>query len=122
MLLTVKHEAQPKNLREVSFQRISGEPLGLSICGGINSPPVNPEDLTDEGIFIEHVERNGCAEKCAEIAAGQRILEVNEESLLGCTKEDAAKFLRRAPETVKLLLCDGIVMPDNKVNSIFIIF
>lgn len=115
MLLTVRHETQPKNLKEVSFQRIPGEPLGLSICGGINSPPVNPTDLTDEGIFIEHVEKNGCAEKCTQIMAGQRILEVNDESLLGCTKEDAAKLLRRAPHIVKLLICDGIIIPDNKV-------
>lgn len=76
MLICVRHDPQPKDLQEVSFQRIPNQPLGLSICGGINSAPVNPMDSTDEGIFIEHVERNGCAEQCKSIKPGMRILEV----------------------------------------------
>uniref|UniRef100_A0A915DZQ3 PDZ domain-containing protein n=1 Tax=Ditylenchus dipsaci TaxID=166011 RepID=A0A915DZQ3_9BILA len=66
-----------------------------------------PADPTDEGIFIEHVEVGGCAQQCLQIRVGQRILEVNDDSLLGCTKEEAAQLLRRAPDTVRLLICDG---------------
>ncbi|VDK52352.1 unnamed protein product, partial [Gongylonema pulchrum] len=51
--LRVIHEPQPPGLREVSIRRNSGEALGLNICGGIGSPPANPLDKTDEGIFIE---------------------------------------------------------------------
>lgn len=53
--LRVTHEPQPVGLKEVVLRRNAGEPLGLNICGGINSPPANPLDKTDEGIFIEKV-------------------------------------------------------------------
>lgn len=53
--LRVTHEPQPSGLREVILRRSCGEPLGLRICGGINSPPANPLDKTDEGIFVEKV-------------------------------------------------------------------
>ncbi|KAI1712160.1 PDZ domain (Also known as DHR or GLGF) domain-containing protein [Ditylenchus destructor] len=106
--ISVKHEPQPKGLKEATFKRRKGEPLGFSICGGINSPPANPADSTDEGIFIEYVEKGGCAEQCQQVQVGQRILEVNDDSLLGCTKDEAAQLLRKAPITVRLLVCDGV--------------
>lgn len=106
--ICVKHEPQPPGLKEVTFRRRVGEKLGLSICGGINSPPMNAVDPTDEGIFIEHVEPHGCAVNCADIKAGLRILEVNDDSLLGCTKNEAAEMLRAAPDVVRLLVCDGL--------------
>lgn len=36
-----------------------------------------------------------------------RILEVNDESLLGCSQEEAAKVLRRSGTVVRLLVCDA---------------
>lgn len=62
MRLTVIHEPQPPGLREVTIKRNIGEPLGLNICGGIGSPPANPLDKTDEGIFIEKVP--SCSDMC----------------------------------------------------------
>lgn len=38
---------------------------------------------------------------------GMRILEVNDDSLLGCTKEEAAALMRRTGSDVHLLVCDG---------------
>ena len=38
---------------------------------------------------------------------GMRILEVNDESLLGCSQEEAAKVLRRSGAVVRLLVCDA---------------
>uniref|UniRef100_A0A915C5W6 PDZ domain-containing protein n=1 Tax=Parascaris univalens TaxID=6257 RepID=A0A915C5W6_PARUN len=104
--LRVTHEPQPSGLREVILRRSCGEPLGLRICGGINSPPANPLDKTDEGIFVEKVERGGAATGSS-LAPGVRILEVNDESLLGCSQEEAARVLRRSGETVRLLVCDA---------------
>uniref|UniRef100_F1KS12 Protein lap1 n=1 Tax=Ascaris suum TaxID=6253 RepID=F1KS12_ASCSU len=104
--LRVTHEPQPSGLREVILRRSCGEPLGLRICGGINSPPANPLDKTDEGIFVEKVERGGAAAGSS-LAPGVRILEVNDESLLGCSQEEAARVLRRSGETVRLLVCDA---------------
>jgi hypothetical protein len=36
-----------------------------------------------------------------------RILEVNDESLIGCTQVEAANALRKAGAKVRLLVCDG---------------
>uniref|UniRef100_A0A914HPY6 PDZ domain-containing protein n=1 Tax=Globodera rostochiensis TaxID=31243 RepID=A0A914HPY6_GLORO len=96
--ITVRHERQPTGLRVVVVPRRDTQPLGLSICGGIGSAPMNPQDRTDEGIFIERVEHDGPAEQCVgngkPLTVGTRILEVNDESLLGCAKEEAAHIFR----------------------------
>lgn len=62
-------------------------------------------DPTDEGIFI--VEVNNSAAEVPSLRLGTRILEVNDESLLGCTKSEAANILRTTTGTVRLLICDG---------------
>uniref|UniRef100_A0A183CTH3 PDZ domain-containing protein n=1 Tax=Globodera pallida TaxID=36090 RepID=A0A183CTH3_GLOPA len=62
--ITVRHERQPAGLRVVVVPRRDTQPLGLSICGGIGTAPMNPQDHTDEGIFIERVEHDGPAELC----------------------------------------------------------
>lgn len=93
----------------------------LSICGGIGSAPVNPHDRSDEGIFIERVERDGpaCSVAGGAIAVGTRILEVGDESLLGCTKEEAAQIFRRAPlGPVKLLICKGFGVDKQHLKSV----
>ncbi|VDK69303.1 unnamed protein product [Anisakis simplex] len=56
-------------------------------------------------LLIE-VERNGAASGSS-LAAGVRILEVNDESLLGCSQDEAARVLRRSGENVRLLVCDA---------------
>uniref|UniRef100_A0A914DC39 PDZ domain-containing protein n=1 Tax=Acrobeloides nanus TaxID=290746 RepID=A0A914DC39_9BILA len=105
--LRVRHDPQPLGLREVVFRRRSNAPIGLSICGGINSPPANPHDSTDEGIFIERVEKGSAADESARLKPGLRILEVNDDSLLGCTQMEAANLLRNTGSTIRLLICDG---------------
>lgn len=65
-------------MRSVIIQRQGQEPVGLSICGGIGGASVNPKDTTDEGIFIERVERTGpAAASDVGLHIGLRILEVN---------------------------------------------
>uniref|UniRef100_A0A8R1XYG7 PDZ domain-containing protein n=1 Tax=Onchocerca volvulus TaxID=6282 RepID=A0A8R1XYG7_ONCVO len=114
--LLVIHEPQPPGLREVTIKRNVGEPLGLNICGGIGSPPANPLDKTDEGIFIEKVERSGPA-SASSLSVGTRILEVNDESLLGCSQEEAARILRHSGSTVRLLVCDAFCVSSSTVSS-----
>uniref|UniRef100_A0A915Q670 PDZ domain-containing protein n=1 Tax=Setaria digitata TaxID=48799 RepID=A0A915Q670_9BILA len=114
--LLVIHEPQPPGLREVTIKRNVGEALGLNICGGIGSPPANPLDKTDEGIFIEKVERNGPA-AASSLTVGTRILEVNDESLLGCSQEEAARILRQSGTTVRLLVCDAFCVPSAAVST-----
>jgi C-terminal processing protease CtpA/Prc len=122
--LLVRHDRQPAGLRKVVITRKvsaacsahappcvqTGEPLGLSICGGINAPPANVADPTDEGIFVDHVHPEGATARSAggRLRSGTRIIEVNEHSLLGCTHAEAAEHLRAAIGVmVELLVCDG---------------
>ncbi|KAM3728313.1 Protein lap1 [Dirofilaria immitis] len=117
--LLVIHEPQPPGLRQVTIKRNIGEALGLNICGGIGSPPANPFDKTDEGIFIEKVERSGPA-AASSLSVGTRILEVNDESLLGCSQEEAARVLRQSGCIVRLLVCDAFYVPSATVFPSFI--
>lgn len=38
---------------------------------------------------------------------GQRVLEVNEHSLLGITHEEAVNIMRSAGSTIRLVVCEG---------------
>lgn len=38
---------------------------------------------------------------------GQRIIEVNGQSLLGATHQEAVNILRNAGDEIRLLVCDG---------------
>ncbi len=49
----------------------------------------------------------GAAARNGQLKAGMRLLEVNDESLLGCTQDEAADALRNAGSAVRLLVCDG---------------
>uniref|UniRef100_A0A0N5BLJ9 Protein lap1 n=1 Tax=Strongyloides papillosus TaxID=174720 RepID=A0A0N5BLJ9_STREA len=111
----ILHEPQPSGLKEVYIKRrTTNESLGLVICGGTRSPQANPTDKTDEGIFVERVDPTSCAAECLSIQNGVRILEVNDDSILGCTQDEAASLLRNSGTHVRLLICDGF----NKSTSI----
>ncbi|GMT04078.1 hypothetical protein PENTCL1PPCAC_26252 [Pristionchus entomophagus] len=103
--LVVCHDAQPTGMREVVVRRRGDGPLGMSIHGGVNALRANPAQPDDEGIFIDRVEPSSISER-AGLVPGQRIIEVNGESLLGATQEEAAASLKKAHE-LRLLLCDG---------------
>ncbi|KAI6205663.1 hypothetical protein M3Y94_00817900 [Aphelenchoides besseyi] len=110
--LGVCHESQPKGLKEVFFTRRAGDAIGMTISGGIGSTPANPNDPHDEGIFIERVEAKSAASEASSLRHGVRILEVNEDSLLGCSKVEAAQLLRQTNGRVRLLICDGFNPTD----------
>ncbi|CAD5228078.1 unnamed protein product [Bursaphelenchus okinawaensis] len=111
------HDPQPRGLIEIYFNRRKGEQIGLAIFGGINCPPANPTDPTDEGVFIERVEPGSCVADVDGLARGVRIIEVNDESLLGCTKSEAAQILRKTEGLVRLLVCDGFNSSDSTKTS-----
>lgn len=49
---------------------------------------------------------------------GQRVLEVNDSSLLGITHEEAVAVMRSAGSTIRLVVCDGY---DYGLVSIFLV-
>ncbi|PIK34568.1 hypothetical protein BSL78_28609, partial [Apostichopus japonicus] len=94
-------------LKEVFITKAPGEKLGISIRGGNKGHPGNPLDKNDEGIFISKINDVGAAAREGTLGVGQRILEVNGQSMLGCKHGEAVRALRGAGDKLTLLVCDG---------------
>nr|1UJU_A Chain A, scribble [Homo sapiens] len=94
-------------LRELCIQKAPGERLGISIRGGARGHAGNPRDPTDEGIFISKVSPTGAAGRDGRLRVGLRLLEVNQQSLLGLTHGEAVQLLRSVGDTLTVLVCDG---------------
>ncbi len=84
-----------------------GEKLGISIRGGNKGHPGNPLDRNDEGIFISKVNDSGAAKRDGRLKVGQRILEVNGQSMLGARHGEAVRALRSAGDRLNMLVCEG---------------
>nr|CAB3265903.1 protein scribble homolog [Phallusia mammillata] len=107
MRLVVRHDPPPPDMKEVMLVRNPGEKLGISIRGGVKGHPGNPHDETDEGIFISKINTVGAASRDGRLQVGHRILEVNNQSLLGCTHAEAVRTLRSIGDQASFLLCRG---------------
>ena len=79
----------------------------MNIKGGSGGQPGNPFDRDDEGIFISRINPNGAAARDGRLKPGLRIIEVNDNSLLGATHQDAVNVLRNPGNRIILLVCDG---------------
>lgn len=79
----------------------------MKIKGGAHGIPANPLDRDDEGIFISHINDNGAASRDGRLKPGMRIIEVNDQSLLGVTHQDAVQVLRNQGNRIRVLVCDG---------------
>ncbi|XP_036137167.1 protein scribble homolog isoform X2 [Molossus molossus] len=107
LVLLVRRDPPPPGLRELCIQKAPGEKLGISIRGGAKGHAGNPSDPTDEGIFISKVSPAGAAGRDGRLRVGLRLLEVNQQSLLGLTHAEAVQLLRGAGDTLTVLVCDG---------------
>ncbi|XP_069187985.1 protein lap4 isoform X18 [Procambarus clarkii] len=107
IILSIRHDPQPKGLKEVIIKKLVGERLGMNIKGGVQGSPGNPLDKSDEGVFISKINSNGAVHRDGRLKVGQRVLEVNEHSLLGITHEEAVNVMRTAGSTIRLVVCDG---------------
>ncbi|XP_047500901.1 protein lap4-like isoform X13 [Penaeus chinensis] len=107
IVLTIRHDPQPKGLKEVIIKKLVGERLGMNIKGGVQGSPGNPLDKSDEGVFISKINSNGAVHRDGRLRVGQRVLEVNENSLLGITHEEAVNVMRGAGSIIRMIVCDG---------------
>eukprot|EP00092_Neocalanus_flemingeri_P002644 GFUD01002832.1.p1 GENE.GFUD01002832.1~~GFUD01002832.1.p1 ORF type:complete len:1969 (+),score=355.00 GFUD01002832.1:159-6065(+) len=117
MKLTVQHDPLPPGFVEIGVVKDSGEKLGMIIKGGLRGQPGNPLDAADEGVFCVKVNPGSRASKDNRIKVGQRIIEVNGQSLLGATHQEAVNILRNAGDEIKLLVCDGfnpLLVPNSE--------
>ncbi|XP_040482022.1 protein scribble homolog isoform X5 [Ursus maritimus] len=107
LVLLVRRDPPPPGMRELCIQKAPGEKLGISIRGGAKGHAGNPCDPTDEGIFISKVSPTGAAGRDGRLRVGQRLLEVNQQSLLGLTHGEAVQLLRAVGDSLTVLVCDG---------------
>ncbi|KAK2494885.1 hypothetical protein MC885_015915 [Smutsia gigantea] len=107
LVLLVRRDPPPPGMRELCIQKASGERLGISIRGGARGRAGDPCDPTDEGIFISKVSPTGAAGRDGRLQVGLRLLEVNQQSLLGLTHGEAVQLLRSAGDSLTVLVCDG---------------
>ncbi|CAH2286231.1 scribble homolog isoform X16 [Pelobates cultripes] len=112
--LLVRRDPPPPGMQEICIIKGPGEKLGISIRGGAKGHPGNPLDPTDEGIFISKVSSTGAAARDGRLKVGMRILEVNQQSLLGMTHTEAVQALRGVGDTLLVLVCDGF---DSMANT-----
>ncbi|XP_041422688.1 protein scribble homolog isoform X17 [Xenopus laevis] len=105
--LLVRRDPPPPGMQEICVVKAPGEKLGISIRGGARGHPGNPLDPTDEGVFISKVSSSGAAARDGRLKVGMRILEVNQQSLLGMTHTEAVQSLRGVGDTLLILVCDG---------------
>ncbi|KAM8966326.1 protein scribble homolog [Pelodytes ibericus] len=105
--LLVRRDPAPPGMQEICIVKTPGEKLGISIRGGAKGHAGNPLDPTDEGVFISKVSSSGAAARDARLKVGMRILEVNQQSLLGMTHTEAVQALRSVGDTLLILVCDG---------------
>ena len=90
--------------QDVKIEKSGDDKLGMVVKGGIQGQPGNPVDPTDEGVFISKVNDGGCASKNQELQVGQRIIEVNGQSLLGATHAEAVGALRNAGNSIQVMV------------------
>ena len=80
----------------------------MVIKGGLQGQPGNPTDPADEGVFISKINPGGMASlRSNELHVGQRIIEVNGQSLLGASHSEAVSAMRNTGDSIHLLVCDG---------------
>ncbi|XP_006879307.1 PREDICTED: protein scribble homolog isoform X2 [Elephantulus edwardii] len=107
LCLLVRRDPPPPGMKELCIQKSPGEKLGISIRGGAKGHAGNPCDPTDEGVFISKVSPTGAAGRDGRLRVGLRLLEVNQQSLLGLTHSEAVQLLRAVGDTLTVLVCDG---------------
>ena len=102
------HDFPLQFFQEVKIEKQTEEKLGMLIKGGLHGQPGNPHDESDEGVFIARINPGGHASRRSqELEVGQRIIEVNGQSLLGATHSEATDALRNSGNTIHLLVCDA---------------
>ncbi|XP_075148446.1 scribble planar cell polarity protein isoform X3 [Haematobia irritans] len=115
--LTIQHDPLPAGFQEIIINKTEGERLGMHIKGGLNGQRGNPVDPTDEGVFVSKINSVGAARRDGRLKVGMRLLEVNGNSLLGASHQDAVNVLRNAGNDIHLVVCKGYDK-SNLIHSI----
>ncbi|XP_075545484.1 protein scribble homolog isoform X13 [Dermacentor variabilis] len=85
--------------------------LGLSVAGGKNSTPFKGDD---EGIFISKITEGGPAER-AGLRVGDKILSVNNASVVDIDHYEAVNTLKAAGNKISLLIAREVQRPTSSL-------
>jgi protein scribble len=96
----------------VTIVKGEGERLGMHIKGGLKGQRGNPLDANDEGVFISKINSSGAVRRDGRLKVGMRILEVNGQSLLGATHQEAVEALRLSANRLNMVVCKGYEKSD----------
>jgi PDZ domain len=96
----------------VTIIKAEGERLGMHIKGGLKGQRGNPLDQNDEGVFISKINSSGAVRRDGRLKVGMRILEVNGQSLLGATHQEAVESLRLSGSRLNMVVCKGYEKSD----------
>jgi protein scribble len=96
----------------VTIIKGEGERLGMHIKGGLKGQRGNPIDTNDEGVFISKINSSGAVRRDGRLKVGMRILEVNGQSLLGASHQEAVESLRLSANRLNLVVCKGYEKSD----------
>ncbi|KAL5013626.1 hypothetical protein ScPMuIL_007896, partial [Solemya velum] len=115
--LVVRHDPPPLGMQDLLILKGPGEKLGMSIKGGVKSYSANPLDKSDEGIFISRINDGGAVARDGRLIIGMRILEVNGQSLLGSSHQEAVRALRSVGDKMAITICDGFDPSSLDISS-----
>ncbi|XP_064638199.1 disks large 1 tumor suppressor protein-like isoform X5 [Lineus longissimus] len=100
VVLYVKRPKAPsENIAELILVK-GNKGLGFSIAGGVG----NQHIPGDNGIFVTKIIDGGAAQVDGRLAIGDRLVQVNENSLQNVTHEDAVSILKATAERVVLVI------------------
>lgn len=92
---------------EVTLHKKGGG-LGLSIAGGTNNQHVEG----DNGIFITNIIANGVAEEDGRLGVNDRIIEVNDKTMVNVTHEEAVEILKGTGKDVYIKVEKNAINPE----------
>ncbi|KAK5614067.1 hypothetical protein CRENBAI_011233 [Crenichthys baileyi] len=106
---------QPKS---VQLTRAPSQSLGISIMGGRGMGRRLSSGEMMRGVFIKHISPDSPAAHNGTLRVGDRILEVSGVDLRDATHEQAVEAIRRAGDTVVLLIQSGLnrTQSPNPIN------
>ena len=92
---------------EVTLHKKGGG-LGLSIAGGTNNQHVEG----DNGIFITNIIEKGIAEEDGRLGVNDRIIQVNDKTMINVTHEEAVEILKGTGKDVYIKVEKNAINPE----------
>ncbi|XP_035992762.1 multiple PDZ domain protein isoform X3 [Fundulus heteroclitus] len=104
--------------KSVQLTRAPSQSLGISITGGRGMGRRLSSGEMMRGVFIKHISPDSPAALNGILRVGDRILEVSGVDLRDASHEQAVEAIRRAGDTVDLLVQSGLdrTQPPNPIN------